>query len=140
MALDVPTKDPYSVRPKRRMDFLKMNCASGRSYPNMDLFARRERFSQYKQLFLPPINTVRCYITGCQNCPEEYHHVVHLSRGGRDTKRNIVPLCKSHHKQVHRHNKVRGNRQAYKTPQLGVIHTTKFIPGVVVITPKVAYL
>lgn len=135
LAQRFPSKRPFSVHPKKRMAYLQMHRNTGFYDPSIDAVARRRAFAFFKSVSLPALGKVPCYIVGCEHKAEEWHHVVHIMRGGIDHKRNLVPLCKSHHKQAHRHDPVRKNRLPYLGPKLGVVHTTKPIEGVVVV-PK----
>lgn len=43
---------------------------------------------------------------GCGKSPDEIHHIIFRSQGGKDTMENLVALCRSCHEQAH------GRRQA----------------------------
>lgn len=44
-----------------------------------------------------------CQVCGSKNCPEG-HHVLNFQHGGAANKDNIVTLCRSCHKEVHKGN------------------------------------
>lgn len=120
MARDYPARNYRKIPPAKRLDFLRSYKTAGRPYTS-DLQIRRKRFYWYKQNVLAPIKTLLCYV--CHDRPEDWHHIVHLSRGGADCPLNLVPLCTSCHKKVHRGDRVRGNRRHRKYVHVPVLVT-----------------
>lgn len=45
----------------------------------------------------------KCDERGCYGKAEEVHHIVPLSRGGRNVLSNLMCLCKDHHDKKHNH-------------------------------------
>lgn len=45
----------------------------------------------------------KCEARGCSRAGSEAHHITPLSRGGTNTLRNLIYLCKTCHKSRHNH-------------------------------------
>jgi 5-methylcytosine-specific restriction endonuclease McrA len=125
MALTRPRRRHNTVKQKKRLEFLRINLTAGRR-GDIDIADRRARFAIYKQVHLPTIVTQSCYL--CSKVPQQWHHIVPLSKGGDDFWTNLVPLCVPCHKKVHRHDVIRGNRKkkiyksAFTKPTLEVVY------------------
>lgn len=108
MYLGVPRKNPYTVASKRRLDWLRGYLISGSRKLVENLQLRRNQYYAWRDENLDPAWKFTCYL--CKGKAVHWHHIVLLSRGGHDSKDNLVPLCELCHKKVHRKHKVRGNR------------------------------
>lgn len=103
-----PKKKPEQIDKKDRLDWLRTHCTAGRYLGTVEVERRRKRFVEYR-LRLASIYSKLCYV--CDKKADHYHHIVYLSRGGSNGPKNIVPMCATCHKKVHRHDPVRGNRR-----------------------------
>lgn len=130
----------YTVKPKRhaqgvgltkRLEYLRSYLLAGshKLVKNLDL--RREEFERWRDLYLDPAWKFTCYL--CKEKADHWHHIVLLSRGGLDSKDNLVTLCESCHKNVHRKVKVRPNREKKKGRKRRTKHLSPFIkPSILV--------
>lgn len=110
MARDFPRQYHKEVKPSKRMAYLIRNAQCGRFDPSMYLPFRRQRWDTFRELNLKPANTQKCYV--CKKQAAEWHHIVFVCRGGADRLSNLVPLCITCHKTVHR-----GNTGAHRRPK-----------------------
>ena len=119
MARDYPRTPYWKVDKPNRIKYLRSNLKTGRRLGLYDARLRRVRFDNYRQVHLPAIDTQGCYVCLCRAV--QWHHIVQLSMGGVDSHLNLVPLCHSCHKRVHRHKPVRTNRveQPFVSPLSG---------------------
>ena len=86
-----------------RMKYLKKQLreSEGILLSMIELNAMRRGFEQVKLREFPMTPECPCYC--CDSFAEIRHHVVPLSRGGRNKRNNIVPLCNGCHEQIHPH-------------------------------------
>ena len=99
-------RPPFKIRRKftcvpmeKRMDFLIAESYRSNPMPSPESYRRtmRTSFDRMRKIFV--IKGHRCYC--CQFYAQVRHHVIPLSRGGRNKYNNIVPLCKSCHAKIH---------------------------------------
>jgi len=131
MAISFPKKKYSSVKLKDRLDWLRKHGSAGtpREWTGQALQFRRGRYADYKRKHLPATNPyIKCYCCDKKGY-DQWHHIVYLSRGGHDCPQNLVPLCLSCHKKVHRFDPVRMNREkkkelptAFRTPVVGFVY------------------
>lgn len=136
MARDIPRQAHTGIPKKKRFSFLRTNLMTGRDLGVYDKTARRYRFSVFRMIHLPELETQDCYLCGKE--PEHWHHIVQMCMGGADHRLNLVPLCKPCHRRVHRHSIIRGNRVERPYHHIPVLLKPKiefeYIPPQAVIT------
>lgn len=96
------------VDKRDRLEYLRYNLTCGRRGLGGNLQFRRQRWENFKIVYLKPARNFDCYL--CAGQSDDWHHIVPVDRGGEDSVFNLVPLCSGCHKKVHRHDRVRGNR------------------------------
>lgn len=112
----------------KRLTFLRNNITAGRPITNFDAINRRRAFDFYRENELGPASAEPCYI--CLKDAEQWHHIVPVHRGGRDSYLNLVPLCHICHKRVHRQSVVRSNRKEkpFINPRVTPVITMVYVP------------
>lgn len=95
------------VKRKDRLSFLRRMSKKGSAGLSLqEMKSKRSGFDHHKITHLPMTEDCNCY--ACPN-PSHInkatirHHVVLLSRGGRNKRNNIVPLCNDCHTKLHPH-------------------------------------
>ncbi len=116
-----PRNNYKGVPPKRRFQFLQVKSRSGKKIKILNIIERRLKFEAFKVAWLPVISEMSCW--ACQQAAEHWHHIIPISKGGYDGYKNLLPLCISCHKRVHRFYKVRNNRQ----PQRDKLYKSAFV-------------
>ena len=94
------------IKRRNRLTFLRKMAKTGDPISLSEIKKNRNGFNQNKIHHLPMNETCPCYA-----CPDPEnirtatvrHHVVLLSKGGRNKRNNIVPLCNECHVQLHPH-------------------------------------
>ena len=108
--INKPRKHPNSIKKTKRLEWLESHRHAGLRYciGEKQRARRKLAYSQFKK-GMPPACSQLCYV--CDLNAIHWHHIVHLSKGGANNLRNLVPLCKSCHKKVHRFDPTRNNRR-----------------------------
>ena len=75
----------------------KLEIYKGRTIPS-----KRQRGKVTKKEYNRAIEAFGSVCAICGNPYIEMHHIVFRSQGGRGGFRNLIPLCKTHHQEVHR--------------------------------------
>lgn len=90
--------DVESVPKEKRMAFLQNVVYAGAWVPKSNLIRLRAYFERHKARIFPLSGSI-CYV--CDKKAEHRHHIVPLSRGGQNVKKNLVPLCNQCHTIIH---------------------------------------
>lgn len=92
-----------AIRKRNRLSFLQKAAArnTGLSPSPRRLLEMRRAFDRYKFKCFPMREDCQCYCCDCRATLR--HHVIPLSRGGRNKTSNIVPLCSFCHGEIHPH-------------------------------------
>jgi 5-methylcytosine-specific restriction endonuclease McrA len=90
-------RDANAVSKPDRLNFLKGLANKGGFVSKKVLGRLRKNFEETKKSVV--LSQTVCYV--CSGRSDHRHHVVPLSRGGTNDKRNIVTLCNHCHEQVH---------------------------------------
>ena len=85
-----------------RLQFLisQLNL-NGYDVTNKQLGIKRKTFDYSKHYIFPLHKETKCYV--CEGKANVRHHVLPLLKGGKNSVKNIVPLCNSCHCKVHPH-------------------------------------
>jgi len=106
---DIKSENCLEVDRAKKLELLKIMACIVIDIPDKEKrILRRSGFNQNrnfpiglsekeKEIYLLKGN---CFI--CDNQPQHRHHIIQLQNGGRNIHLNIVHLCKSCHKEVHR--------------------------------------
>lgn len=76
----------------------KLEVYKGRTIPS-----RKQRASISKKEYNRTLEAFGDVCCICGNPQIELHHIVFRSQGGKGGFRNLIPLCKEHHKKAHKH-------------------------------------
>jgi 5-methylcytosine-specific restriction endonuclease McrA len=81
-----------------RREWLKIKASRGQYISAELLRKRRYQFDQIKDRVMPLANE-NCW--ACGSVAEHRHHIISLHRGGENRRKNVIPLCRSCHQQIH---------------------------------------
>lgn len=86
-------KKSFKMKSLRALSSILVTTVPGRSY-------RRKKRKEFESEFDFPEVGTPCFV-----CGEPYHHrhhIIPICRGGQNSTRNLVPLCRSCHQAVHK--------------------------------------
>lgn len=89
------------IKKHQRIAFLRKMLQKGETISLEQMKVHRGQLDSHKVPSLPMSENCTCYV--CGNKAVLRHHVIPLSRGGRNKRNNIVPLCNNCHYKVHPH-------------------------------------
>ena len=85
----------------RRLQYLRNRATEGQAVPWREMWNRRRSFNASKHGKFRMADNCPCYV--CGKPAVLRHHVKPVSRGGRNKKSNIAPLCQACHEAIHPH-------------------------------------
>jgi 5-methylcytosine-specific restriction endonuclease McrA len=91
-----------NIKKENRLLFLKSKLKTEDNPISInEMTNKRKGFNFLKGIVFPLGENTKCYVCGLK--AKIRHHVVPLSKGGRNKRSNIVPLCHRCHCAVHPH-------------------------------------
>ena len=70
-------------------------------YDKTDAEIRREALTNAKKTKIKQAVGGKCEIPGCRAKAYDIHHIVPVSKGGRNIGSNLIALCANHHRDAH---------------------------------------
>jgi hypothetical protein len=57
--------------------------------------------NKYDRILIRELQRYSCEICQFNDCPRDVHHILPVSKGGKDVLDNLITLCPNHHRMVH---------------------------------------
>ncbi len=90
-----------AIKKVNRLKYLIAHLKENAPNTTLEDMSFKRRGFDYSKNYQYPLKGKQCYV--CEEPAAIRHHVVPLSKGGRNKKNNIVPLCHPCHCKVHPH-------------------------------------
>ena len=99
----------------------------------LDVGRRRRRPSAAIRRAARERDKCRCRFPGCESRRTDLHHIQYWSKGGETKLKNLVSLCKAHHRLVHKRGYLiaagPGGRFTFYTPEGSLVPACPTLPG-----------